>query len=267
MYNLSVAAMFRNENSWLEEWIRYHKTVGVEHFYLFNDDPDTCVSDKILEPYLKQGLVENIHVSELTGLDTLSGNDWVKRIYGVMFETASGNTRWLAMTDLDEFILPKKQDDLRELLAGYEEHCGLAMNWQIFGTNGYVKRPPTQTCHLLHRAETHWQPNRFFKSIVKPDLVIHEMIYDSHHFPCTTGRTVNENHEPVAGVTHEISTEIIQLNHYTLRSWQDFWEVKATRPRYNGAAPCDEQYFDFHDRNEVFDDEIKKRFGNLVNNP
>lgn len=32
---------FCKENSWLDEWIRYHLAVGVEHFVLYNDDADT----------------------------------------------------------------------------------------------------------------------------------------------------------------------------------------------------------------------------------
>jgi len=264
MHYLSIGAMFRMENSWLDEWIQYHRALGVEHFYLFNHDEDSRVSDRILKPYIEQGLVDNIHVRDLLSVRETAQRGQMNAIYHEIIKAAQHHTQWLALIDLDEFIFPRQKDDLRELLVDYEEHAGLAVNWQMFGTSGYVKRPPTQINHLLYRAETKWKSNHYFKSIIKPDLVVLESIYDVHHFPCRTGETVNESHKPVTGLRCDISVNTIQLNHYVLRSWQDFWEVKAVRPRYNGAGPCNEEYFESHDRNEVFDDEISRRFGHVI---
>jgi len=252
------------ENSWLDEWIRYHHGLGVEHFILFNDDDDTRVSDRILEPYIKQGFLENIHVRDLFGTVREDRLWRQKDVYREMIRRSVGQTTWLAIIDLDEFILPRPYDDLRELLAGYEEHAGLAMNWCIYGANGHVKRPSTQINHLLHHSDPNWEANKFVKSIVRPEKVILDRIYDVHHFPTEGGDTVNENHEPVHKITHDVSTEKIRVNHYVLRSWQDFWEVKAARPRFNGCGSFNEEYFHFHDRNEVFDDEISRRFGHVL---
>ena len=51
MYYLSIGAIFERDNSWLDEWILYHMGVGVEHFYRYNHDRDSTVSDKTLRPY------------------------------------------------------------------------------------------------------------------------------------------------------------------------------------------------------------------------
>jgi len=245
------------ENSWLEEWIQYHLAVGVEHFILYNDDDDTHVSDRILQPYVERGLVENVHLNR--------GNDPFHHTerYRSMIERMTGKTRWLALIDLDELMLPRHCDDLKELLQEYETHNGLAINWAIFGTNGCIKRPPTQINHLLRRSETLWEPNRFVKSIVKPEKVVLDKIY-THYFVTEGGETVNENYEPVTWMTHDISTEKIRINHYVVRSYQDFWEVKLKRNSAIGSAPFDGNYLDYHDRNEVFDDEISRRFGSVV---
>ena len=258
MHYLTIGAVFRMENSWLDEWIRYHLAVGVEHFVLFNDDDDTHVSDRILKPYVDQGLVENIHMNR-------GGNPFnhIGR-YRNIIESMSGRTRWLAFIDLDELILPRSCNDIRQLLQDYEGHSGFAMNWSIYGTGGHVKRPPTQINHLLYRSETHWEPNRFVKSIVKPEKVILDKMGCVHHFPTEGNDTVNENHEPVHSMTHAISTEKIRLNHYVVRSYQDFWEVKIKRNSAIGVPPFDSEYLDYHDRNEVFDDEISRRFGHVI---
>ena len=260
-----MGAMFRLENSWLDEWIQYHLAVGVEHFVLYNDDEETQVSDRILKPYADQGLVENIPVR--CRADILRGdvNRRQHDVYRDMIANAAGKTQWLALLDLDELLLPRRCDDVRELLQEYEEHDGLAVNWSIYGSSGHVRRPPTQIDHFLYRSETNWGPNQYVKSIVKPDPVILDELCHTHIFPTRDGVTVNENHEPVHWISHAVSTEKIRINHYVVRSWQDFWEVKAKRVRF-GNPPCDAAYFEDHDRNEVFDDEISRRFGHVVRN-
>ena len=271
MHYLTACAIFHKENSWLDEWIQYHRAIGVEHFLLCNDDDDTRVSDRILRPYVEQGFVENFHVRCLYGSVR---EDFVYRqrdVYREMFRRSSGKTRWLAVIDLDELILPRTCDDLREFLRDYEDHAALAIHWCVYGTNGYIKRPPTQINHLLHRSELNWRWNRTVKSIVKPDKVVLNDIYDVHHFLTEGGITVNENHEPISnrttlGMANNSSLAKIRINHYRLRSWQDFWEVKASRPRVNGCRVFNEKDFEWLNRNEVFDDEISRRFGHIVQN-
>ena len=264
MHYLSLGAIFRMENSWLEEWIRYHFAVGVEHIILYNDDDDTHVSDRILQPYVDRGVVENIHVrnhSKIRDDINYRQND----AYRDMIESMVGQTRWLAILDLDELVLPRQSDDVRECLEGYEDHSALAVNWTIFGSGGHIKRPPSQINDLLRRSETNWHPNRFVKSIVKPDRVRMDEQHHTHYFPTRDGETVNENHDPVRWISHDIATEKIRINHYVVRSLQDFWEVKVPRPRLGNNPVCDEAYFEYHDRNDVFDDEISRRFGHVVN--
>lgn len=262
---LSIGAIFRMENSWLEEWIEYHRHVGVERFYMYCDDTDSRVADKILEPYVASGLVVLHHVHEMNGIDQ-STNAWRQRdVYKEIIRQTGGKTEWIAMIDLDEFLLPRSCNDMRTLLELYEAFSGLAVHWSNFGTSGHVRRPPTQINHLLHRAKNDFPRNRFVKSIVRPHLVVSDRIDNVHCFPMKSGRTVNEKSDPVVKMRSlNIVTDTVCINHYVLRSWQDYWEVKAVRSRSREAGPCTEKFFKKNDRNEVFDDEIAKRFGKTV---
>ena len=53
---LSVVAIMKNECAYMNEWIDYHKLVGVERFYLSDNESDdnTC---EILKPYIQDGTV------------------------------------------------------------------------------------------------------------------------------------------------------------------------------------------------------------------
>lgn len=261
---LSIGAVFRMENSWLVEWLEYHRFVGVERFYLYCDEADSRVSDKILKPYVDSGLVALRWVREMDDIDQ-SPHAWRQPdVYREIIREATGKTEWIAMIDLDEFLLPRQCDDMRELLESYEAYSGLAVHWCIFGTSGFVRRPPTQINHLLHRGESRWARNRFVKSIVRPDRIKIGQIDNTHCFPVTSGKIVNERRQPVSDMVSEnMTTDTVRLNHYILRSWQDYWEVKAGRSRSLRAGPCDESFFQKNDRNEVPDTEISERFGHI----
>ena len=53
---LSFVTNFKNEQAYLKEWLDYHIQVGVDHFYLFNQDGSE-ESRKILAPYEQAGYV------------------------------------------------------------------------------------------------------------------------------------------------------------------------------------------------------------------
>ena len=37
-YYFSICAIFKDESLSIKEWIEYHKLIGVEHFYLYNNN-------------------------------------------------------------------------------------------------------------------------------------------------------------------------------------------------------------------------------------
>ena len=50
-------------------------------------------------------------------------------------------SRWIGFIDLDEFICLHDADDIRALLADYEDYGGLAASWLTFGSSGHIGRP------------------------------------------------------------------------------------------------------------------------------
>jgi hypothetical protein len=254
MKYLSVAAIFRDENLWLEEWIRYHRHLGVERFYLYNNDRDRTESDRILRPYVHSGLVENI---------PFPGEAMQMAAYRDAVKQSLGQTHWLAIIDLDEFILPRDSDDIRTFMQNYEQHNGLGIYWNIFGSSGYIESPPNQINYFLYHAKEQFIDHHFFKCIVRPEQVLVEkMVKNPHYYYLKQGVIVNEEHERLSEKEH--FSNIIRINHYMVRSYDYFFRIKSTRGLVTPASPRNRQYWNWFDRNEVFDNEISKRFGNIV---
>jgi len=252
MHYLSIAAIFKQENPWLVEWLDYHHARGVEHFYLYNNDDDTTESDRILKPYVERGLVENIHTPG-RALQLPSMADAVTRF--------RNDTYWLALIDLDEFLLPRRHDDLREVLQSYELLSGLAVHWNIFGANGYVKRPPNQMDCLLRRAGDSHPQNAHVKVIVQPKYVIPESFETPHHCRYESGHAVDENYRIIDSPFGDHTGDIIRINHYVVRSRQETEEVKIPRRRADCHLEKDPDLFAKFDCNDIYDEEISKRFG------
>jgi hypothetical protein len=269
MYYLSAAAMFRQENSWLSEWIQYHTAVGIEHFWLFSHEDDPTVSDKILTPYVESGIVETIHIASHDTLCRISQSDIQVYVLKEAIRLALGKTYWLALIDIDEFLLPRQDDNLRTVMQEYEDFSSLIVNWRIFGSNGFIKRPSTQINHLLRRAKDKYWFNKYVKSLVRPETIDLNLMTKyanislPHMFVPKTGKIVNEQfeHIPTAEFRQNFIGEKLVINHYALRSFQDFWEVKVPRGRFYNIEICPQKYWDNYDRNEIFDDEISRRFG------
>lgn len=54
-YKVSVCAIFKNEAPYLKEWIEFNRIVGVEHFYLYNNNSEDNY-EEIIAPYIKKVL-------------------------------------------------------------------------------------------------------------------------------------------------------------------------------------------------------------------
>lgn len=111
-HTFAVCAMFKDEAPYLREWIEYHHHVlGATKFYLYNND-STDNYEEILEPYTKKGIVEIIdwescEKNALNGYNCISWDRYQIGAYNDCLKNrALGKARWVAVCDIDEYIVP-----------------------------------------------------------------------------------------------------------------------------------------------------------------
>ncbi len=265
--------MFQDEASYLPEWIEFHRSVGVEHFFLydnFSHDDHALV----LRPWMEAGLVTVI--------------DWNIRFkdgaqpkaYRHCLETFGDRARWIAFIDVDEFLFAPGQPSLASVLADYEDCPGVVVNWQVSGSSGRRHRPDGLVIeNFVMRSRTQWIRNRRYKSIVDPKRALQPM--GPHFFAYRQGElAVNENREPLQVFearqrsrllkpiacrlpllpidpyatrdtsVRRVSVSRLRVNHYVVKSAEEF-ETKF-KDRQLGREEKG-WYFSYHDRNEVHD--------------
>lgn len=140
-YNLSVCALFKNESKNIREWIEYHRLIGVDHFYLYENGA-TDGYMKVLRPYIQKKIVtlvswpEYFNKQEEENSFKWSLSTQIPAYENVILLHAKEETKWLMFLDVDEFILPV-QETLTELLVTYQEYPGIEMDTEFFETIGH----------------------------------------------------------------------------------------------------------------------------------
>lgn len=223
---LSVMAIFRDEAPYLEEWIEYHKLVGVEHFYLYNHESKDQYRE-ILAPYIQAG---EVTLTDWSGNGEVHGQFRAAQLGAIdhAIKRSGGTTFWLAIIDLDEFLVPTDEEWLPEILQRYEKYGALMIHWRIFGTSGVHVIPPgsflTET--LTHCTPVHCNYNWWAKSIIRPEAVA----WMNEHVPWA----MHPGWQEIA-LPHR---NPIQINHYWFRTENFYRQTKL--PRYNkwGTGSC-----------------------------
>jgi hypothetical protein len=220
-YELAIGAIFRDEAPYLKEWIEFHKLVGVQHFYLYNN----CSKDdyeQVLQPYIDQGEVDLIQWPYLAN----SWENWLYEVQAGAYEAcilqAQSKVKWLAIIDIDEFLTPISADNVPDVLKEYEAFGGVGFNWKLFGHSGLLDLEPNKLLiESLVMTAPHDRPTHLgVKSIVRPECV--KGCQHPHYVSYREGfYHVNSNKESQIdsqGVTNGVYYDRLVINHYWSRT-------------------------------------------------
>lgn len=217
MNYLGLCSIVKDETPYLEEWVAYHILVGVERFVIYDNGSAEPVA-QTLSPYVDEGLVRVVDWPG-QGVQLSAYDDCLKR-FGPTFS-------WLGFIDIDEFVVPIADDDLRVLLYDYEEQGGLAVHWSVYTSAGLDDREGTHISDFRSRLEHSNTVHRLFKSFVRPERTLH--VVTPHSFAYVSGwHCVNDQFMPVIGPAAPFTGERIRLNHYYYRSRRE-WAEKMAR--------------------------------------
>ncbi len=241
-YYCSVCLIIRDENEYLEEWLRWHIGQGVEHFYIYDHGSKEPVKDFVMS--LGTEVSEKITVIDWSGVhkDTQpeAYNDCLKRF---KFES-----RWIGFIDADEQVRLKTGQLLPEFLRNYEDYAGLFAVWLIYDANGQIK----QSNAPLRQRFTHVNFNDEYASrmgkVFVQALLMREMVI--HNGSPENGFCVVDEYKnkiaPYFLVCEKPSYDYICVDHYYTKSYEE-WLKKIDRGC--GHAKYQRKYGEFFDIN------------------
>jgi hypothetical protein len=229
--SVCVGAILKDEDRFVEEWVAYHRLLGVDHFYLYDNDPRQPLR-RILAGHLKYVTVIEWPVDH-DGPGRAGATKQAKAYAHCVRHHAARHT-WVALIDGDEFIALEAHRDLKAFLSEFAAYDSIALNWHVFGHNGHYEDPPGLIIGSLTRRMR--EPRAMVKCITRPEAIA--SIASAHLCELRPGRTrVDANKRPYRETVYPGKTDVARLNHYQCRSFAN-WMRKPERGEA-GTSPED----------------------------
>ena len=259
-YKLSVALIVKNEGPYIVEWIEYYKMLGFRRMYIYDNDSTDGTYNRI-KKYIKSGLVRYIKIpGRARQLDA----------YNDALKIARKESKYLAILDADEFLFSINGKDIYSIVDKYmtsNDHVGgLGINWLIFGSGGQKnKTNGLVTQRFYYRSKYDFYKNRHVKTICDPRKVAG--ILNPHIVQYRYGYyEINLSYKKIdSPFTEYNSNAPLRINHYFTKSKSEYIS-KKNRGEADSLNMRTMRDFELHDRNDVFDDSMKKYKKILENN-
>lgn len=215
---IAICLIIKDENEYLQEWMDYHRKVGVSHFYIYDNNSKVPVS---------QFLKDEKDVTVKRWPYTQVGSQWAAykdccRVYGKEADK-------IAFIDTDEFIsFDPKFKTIQEVWESLEEQYGkidnMGLYWRMYGKS----KPYFETRQPVENYTEYFE-NCHIKSIFDPKTVLD---FINSHYTITNGKYVNEKGEKILSPfgssvqpnNNSHSSKIIWIKHIWTRSLSEFEE-------------------------------------------
>lgn len=243
--SITLVTAMRNEGPFVVEWIAHHRALGVTDFVIVTNDCDDG-TDAILDRLAEAGEVLHLRQSGAKGRV-----QWTALAMAEETE-AVRRADWVLVVDCDEFVnLAPPLTTLAELIGAAGGADAIVLPWRFFGHGGHLRfedMPVTARFTRAIREDAifpgvarsfktlaRWREGPFRRlGIHRPKATAGTPVWvDGSGNPLPRGIAADEGR--ILLMTPRIERGLVQLNHYSLRSTEDFL-VKRARGLPNRAG-------------------------------
>ena len=224
-YGISVAAIVKDEAEYIEEWIQFHVLMGIEHFYIYDNESSDGTTE-ILKEYEKTGLVTYIY---------WPGKDQQVPAYSNAIDRFKNDSIYIVFIDADEFLFSvsenKITDEINQIFDQYKKSrnpsekvaAAIGVNWSVYGTSSHLNRSDELVIKRFTFRKR--DPDYLIKSICNPRAVVRMEVHHADYVPgCCC---ISENGSEIPGLFfRDGRCERLRINHYISKSEEEFIERK-----------------------------------------
>jgi len=256
MINTScILTVIKNEQEYLDEWIKYHLDLGINHIFIFEDldsDSHKEITDKYTDNVTLNSVstILNEEDKKLVFELKLSRKknpqeiyfpkclNYIKNLYADKYD-------WCFVIDNDEFItFQNEDDDIKNILSKYKDYDAVILQWKIYGANGYINKPDYINKGLLktYTKESKYPGHDRLEWTTKTCYKLssfNETKFKDAHQPtdkCKWCRTDFSN------IRTKIVYDRIYIKHYMTKSWEEYIN-KRKRGYFMGYARTIDVFF------------------------
>jgi hypothetical protein len=251
----ALVTILKREQNYVTDWVKYHLAIGFDLIYLYDNEDDPTyakiirnegMADSVIEVPYKQSCPDNWSVDKhrviVKHLPTsilmnvardqhrASLDDWW------VFHANQDKVTHVAHWDIDEFVLFKKHETVRDFVKDYmmeggnkfERKCAAhTFHWKFFGTNGLTRYSPDPVpLRFTCGGKTNkLRVSALCKLFTRVDAVTGIDIHWVHPKP---GLTICDTMgrkgvcPPHNGFNWDFQTDVVQLNHYQCHTWEEY---------------------------------------------
>lgn len=223
-YNIS-AVLMTCYPQYIEEWLCYHLLIGIEHFYIYDNNESGEVYKKLI-PYIKKGLVDYKYIPK-----------YIRQchIFEDAIDSYKNETKWMALIDADEFLVPMTKKTILDQIADIEKQFnkknpdknigGIFVKWAYFGSSGNIKyedKPMIERFKMYVLNHVQFNHRTDGKTIVNPRVVNSSLVW------CHIPIKFDDNYYLITGSGNIIKDKTIvrankiRINHYRNKSFEEF---------------------------------------------
>lgn len=250
-----ILTLIKNEHEYLNEWIKYHINLGINHIFII-EDYDSNSHKEICDKYSNVTL---INITKLLNIEYI--NKFKKyRIYRRQLDYLRNSLNyinenyfynWCFSIDADEFItIDKQYNNINEILKEYIEYDAVLLSWKNYGANGLIYKPDYSKKGII---ETYNKPcklqyideHRWF-STIKTVYNMNNFTIDLFCSECVPNLKSNWCKTNYTQDIKNIIYDKIYLRHYITKSWEEYiWKLN-TRGMFHKTHRNYEDFFEMN---------------------
>lgn len=207
---LAISTLFKDEVRFLKEWIEYHRLVGVEHFYLYdNNSQNRADIQKLLRPYIDQNIVTYVLWDYPYVVAPPYDWSWAycqsAQLNHCLYCYGDENY-FILNIDVDEFAYPVDTNcmSILPILKDYDRDdlAALRMKCMWFGNSSRRRVPPGFVIEKFFMRANHVQSHQHEKCFIKPGHI--RILTDVH----------NVTHQREGMQVIDFPEDELRMNHY-----------------------------------------------------
>lgn len=233
----AIFTVIKNEHRYLEDWIKYHLQLGINHLFIF-EDSDSESHNEITSRYPQVTLKKIMDVVDPKTAEATAENKskgiYVQSRYildGLLYIASLKVYDWCFALDCDEYItFENDNDDLISILSQFQDYDAVLLQWKNYGANGLVYMPDYKEKGIV---DTYTKPckNNSDNASDMTKVCYNMRTYTKRHFltnhqPSDKCRWCNTNFEEKRG---GMRYDRMYLRHYITKSWQEYLNKLYTR--------------------------------------
>lgn len=244
----ALALFVKNESQDIAAWIAWHFAIGIEKLFIYDDHS----TDGTYEIIKEACHLYNIELFR-TDPEKITHFYWRQaEAYKDACRRSVGIYDWLGFLDGDEYISLEHAGSVSEFLSGFQDFNGIALSWRVYGSSHRVLKTKLPVYQAYTR---HCTPDlsdcEIGKVLIRPEAFSftyhspHKFVLHNERYADALGREVTWGDGP----QHPVVWENACINHYILRSMQNY--VERIARRRNSDQHDSMNAWEHNDRNEI----------------